>query len=70
MTRGGLGHSEQDAVREFVDAVRALSDDPGAANLERYLAVSRELEELRRPRARPRGRGKRPVRVEAAKADA
>jgi hypothetical protein len=70
MTRGGLGQSEQNAVREFVDAVRALSDDPGPANLERYLAVSRELEELRRPRPRSRSRGKRPVRAETANADA
>jgi hypothetical protein len=84
-TRAGLdaivGHVKRD-IREFVDAVLALSDDPGHANLERYLAASRELEDSQRPRARgaqvapasevrkrARGRG-RPARVEAAKADA
>jgi hypothetical protein len=84
-TRTGLdaivGHVKHD-IREFVDAVLALSDDPGHANLERYLAASRELEESQRPRTRgaqvapasevrkrARGRG-RPARVEAAKADA
>ena len=78
MTRTELGPSQRSAVREFVDAVLALSDDPGPANLQRYLAVSRELEESRRPResaaqevrARPRDRGRRPARAEAAKADA
>jgi hypothetical protein len=65
-------------VQKFIDAVHALSDDPGPANLQRYLAVSRELEESPRPResaaqevrARPRDRGRRPARAEAAKADA
>ena len=64
-------------IREFVDAVLALSDDPGPANLQRYLAVSQELEESRRPRQsatqvrpRPRDRGRRPARAETAKADA
>jgi hypothetical protein len=51
MTRAGLAPSERNAIRKFVDAVRALSDDPGPANLERYLAASLELEESRRPRA-------------------
>ena len=72
-----MGYVKHD-IREFVDAVLALSDDPGPANLQRYLAVSRELEESRRPRqsaaqevrARPRDRGTRPRRAEAAKADA
>jgi len=72
-----VGHVKHE-IREFVDAVLALSDDPGPANLRRYLAVSRELEESRRPRqsaaqevrARPRDRGRRPARAEAAKADA
>ena len=84
-TRAGLdaivGHVKHD-ILEFVDAVLALSDDPGPANLQRYLAASRELEGSRRPREsgeqaapaaevrkRARGRG-RPARVEAAKADA
>ena len=75
--RRDRGHVKHD-IREFVDAVLALSDDPGPANLQRYLAVSQELEESRRPRqsaaqevrARPRDRGTRPRRAEAAKADA
>jgi hypothetical protein len=50
MRRAGLGPAERSAVREFVDAVHALSEDPGPANLQRYLAVSRELDESRRPR--------------------
>jgi hypothetical protein len=37
------------ALRQFVDAVRELSEDPGPANLERYLAASRALEESKRP---------------------
>jgi hypothetical protein len=65
--------ADQDAVREFVDAVLALSDDPGPANLHRYLTVSRQLEESRRPgesaaaeaRTRPRDRGRQPARAEA-----
>jgi hypothetical protein len=82
-TRAGLDAIVRDVqqdhssdVREFIDAVLALSDDPGPANLERYLAVSRELEKSRHPRerateVRARGRGRsRPARVEAAKADA
>jgi hypothetical protein len=53
--------TDQSAFRQFVDAVLAFSVDPGAANLERYLAASRSLEESRRPRQtqpqphRPRG---------------
>jgi hypothetical protein len=79
--RDRLGPAEQGAIREFVEAVHALSDDSGPANLERYLAVSLALDESRRPRespaqaalapeARARGRGKRPPRVEPARADA
>jgi hypothetical protein len=37
----------RDALRQFVDAVVAFSDEPGPANLERYLAASRSLEEAR-----------------------
>jgi hypothetical protein len=77
MTRAPLGPEERRAVRDFVDAVHALSNDPGHANLQRYLAVSRQLEESRRPREHPiqgrtraGGRSRRPVRVDAAKADA
>jgi hypothetical protein len=77
MTRARLGPPEESAVREFVDAVLALSEDPGPANLERYLAVSRELEESRRPResaaqgaraprARARPRGAEPAQADAA----
>jgi hypothetical protein len=47
------------AQRHFADAVLAFSDDPGPANLERYLAASSALEQSRRARrhrrrARPR----------------
>jgi len=38
----------QRELRQFVDAVQAFSDDPGPANLERYLAASRALEESKR----------------------
>jgi hypothetical protein len=47
--------AEQDAVRDFVDAVLALSDDPGPTNLQHYLAVSQKLEESRRRPAQRRG---------------
>ena len=54
--------AHQAALREFVEAVLAFTDDPGPANLERYLAASRGLEEPpqaepARPRARPRAKG-------------
>jgi hypothetical protein len=39
--------SHEAAVEHFVDAVVAFSDDPGPANLERYLRASRSLEESR-----------------------
>jgi hypothetical protein len=42
--------AERSAFRQFVDAVLTFSVDPGPANLERYLAASRSLEESRRPR--------------------
>jgi hypothetical protein len=48
---GKLGATRR-AQRLFADAVVAFSDDPGPANLERYLAASRGLEETRL--ARPR----------------
>src|SRR2546423_861797 len=51
------------AVRDLVEAVQALSDDPGPGNVERYLAASRALEESRpapvRGRARARGASER-----------
>jgi hypothetical protein len=64
-------HDQPTVVYEFVEAVLALSDDPGHANLQRYLAASQELEESRRPQdeRRARGRGRRPAGVEAAKAE-
>jgi hypothetical protein len=39
---------ERSVLRQFVDAVVAFSDDHSPANLERYLAASRSLEESRR----------------------
>jgi hypothetical protein len=45
MQREPLSHEA--AVEHFVDAVVAFSDDPGPANLERYLTASRSLEESR-----------------------
>jgi hypothetical protein len=63
MTRARPASSaEQTAFRQFIEAVVALSEDPEPANVERYLAASRELEESQRsrqtpPRARRRTRG-------------
>lgn len=39
--------ADRDALQQFVDAVVAFSDEPGQANLERYLAASRSLEKAR-----------------------
>jgi hypothetical protein len=39
--------ADRDALQQFVDAVVAFSEEPGQANLERYLAASRSLEEAR-----------------------
>jgi len=50
MTHPRPAHAERSAVRRFVDAVLALSDDPRPANLERYFEASRKLEESRRSR--------------------
>jgi hypothetical protein len=50
MTRDQLTHAERSTFRQFVDAVLAFSENPGPANLERYLAASRSLEESRRSR--------------------
>lgn len=38
---------DRSALQQFVEAVVAFSDEPGEANLERYLAASRSLEEAR-----------------------
>ncbi len=46
--RTGTLSTARRAQRLFADAVLAFSDDPGPANLERYLAASRALEESRR----------------------
>jgi len=55
MTRDQHTRAERNAFRQFVDAVVAFSEDSGPANLERYLAASRSLEESRRSReTRPR----------------
>jgi hypothetical protein len=39
-----------DDVRAFVEAVLALSDDPCAENIDRYLVASRALEDTRSSR--------------------
>ena len=54
MTPAPLASAEGTAFRQFVAAVLALSDDPGPANLERYLAASRSLEEAQRRVPPPR----------------
>jgi lipoyl-dependent peroxiredoxin len=54
-------------LRQFVEAVLVLSDDPAPANLERYLAASQALEDLapsgravgRRSSSRPQARSHR-----------
>jgi hypothetical protein len=38
-------HAQRKAFRDFAEAVHAFSDDPGPFNLERYLAMSRALDE-------------------------
>jgi hypothetical protein len=55
MTRAQLAPTERRAFRQFVDAVLAFADDPGPANLERYLAASRSLAESRRSGQTDRG---------------
>jgi hypothetical protein len=59
MTLPRLAPVERTALQHFVAAVRAFSDDPGPANLERYLVASRELEESRRSRQTPPQAGRR-----------
>jgi hypothetical protein len=56
MTPAQLASAERTAFRQFVAAVLALSDDPGPANLERYLAASRALEGPNPQRVRRRNR--------------
>jgi hypothetical protein len=52
---GEFAASEYSALRRFVDAVLALSDDPQPENVERYLVASRALEDSRsRRKPRPR----------------
>jgi len=46
---------ERSVHEQFVQAVHAFSDDPGPANLARYLAASRSLEESQ-ARLEPRRR--------------
>jgi hypothetical protein len=45
------------AVRAFVEAVLALSDDPQSANVERYLRASHVLEDSRSRRRSREARG-------------
>ena len=57
MERDHLSH--ETAVQHFVDAVIAFSDDPGPANLERYLTASRSLDEAKGPSGNDRRPGAR-----------
>jgi len=59
MSRNRPAEPNPAALRDFVDAVVALSDDPGPGNLERYLTASRALDDSRPPRTRARSRTKR-----------
>lgn len=59
MSRSRPAEPDPTALRDFVDAVVALSDDPGRDNLERYLTASRALDESRTPRGRARSSTKR-----------
>jgi hypothetical protein len=47
MTCARLVPGERRAFRQFVDALRALADDPGPASLDRYLRASLALEKSR-----------------------
>ena len=40
-------------LREFIDSVQALADDPSPENLGFYLAASRALDDTRRNPAQP-----------------
>ena len=51
MTRGRGNRLR--ALRQFSDAVLALSDEPTLANVRRYLAASRALDESRYPQPVP-----------------
>lgn len=53
--RGGV-------LQEMVDAVHALSDEPSAANVERYLASSRALEDSHHQSPERKGRHARKTR--------
>jgi hypothetical protein len=67
MTRLPLAAPAADAMRQFIDAVLSLSEDPGPVNVERYLAASRALEESRpAPVARRRADGSNLERKRAA----
>jgi hypothetical protein len=52
----GFPPPEPSAVRRFVEAVRALSDDPRPENVERYLLASHALEGPRSKRTPRRSR--------------
>ena len=49
----GLASPEPSAIRRFVEAVLAVSEDPQPETVERYLVASRALEESR-SRRKPR----------------
>jgi hypothetical protein len=65
--RARLEPPKAGAVRELINAVLALSDDPAPGNVERYLAASQALEDSRPPRrTKARARNTSTPRVRAA----
>jgi hypothetical protein len=62
MERDKVAVTARRVLREMVDAVHALSDDPSPANVERYLASSRALDHSRTQSAETRGHRARKTR--------
>jgi hypothetical protein len=62
MERDKVAVTARRALLEMVDAVHALSEDPSPANVERYLAASRALEDSPNQSAERKGRHVRKTR--------
>ena len=67
MTETRLEPAAPRAIRQLVDAVVALCEDPGPDNLERYLAASRALEDSRGAPAGPDSPAHSPIEKETAR---